>query len=92
MILPPPKERECDKQARPPNETGASGERAGFDKPTSAVSLIAELKQVNNSVPSAWARHGWWIVENYQRSGRLNDLEALSRHLTSIRTRLGSMP
>ena len=38
---------------RPPNETGASNERAGLDKRTDAVSLIAQLKQVNTSVPSA---------------------------------------
>jgi hypothetical protein len=76
----------------PPNDTRASDERAGFDKPTDAASLIAELKQVNNSVPSAWARHGWWMVENYQRFGRPGDLEALSRHLSGIRSRFGSMP
>jgi hypothetical protein len=74
---------------RPPDETGASDERAGFDKPTSAANLITELKQVNNSLPSAWARHGWWIVENYQRFRRPSDLEALSRHLCGIRARLG---
>jgi hypothetical protein len=78
--------------AAPPNETGASDEHACFDKPTSAADLIAELKHVNSSVPSAWARHGWWIVEKYQRFGRPGDLEALSRHLSGIRSRLGSMP
>ena len=76
---------------KPPNETGASDERAGFDKRNDAVSLIAQLKRVNTSVPSAWARHGWWIVENYQRSGRPNDLEALSRHLSGIRFRLSDL-
>ena len=73
--------------ARAPNKAGASDERAGFDKPISAANLIAELKQVNYSVPNTWARHGWWIVENYQRFGRPGDLEALSRHLSGIRSR-----
>ena len=77
---------------KPPNETGASDERAGFDKPTGAANLIAELKQVNNSVPSAWTSHGWWIVENYHRSSHPKDLETLSRHLCGIRARLGGMP
>jgi hypothetical protein len=76
---------------RLPNETGASDERAGFDNPTSAANLIAELKHVNNSVPRAWARHGWWIVENYQRFGHPSDLEALSRHLSGIRSRFSDL-
>ena len=78
---------------KPPKEEGGADDAARSDKPTSSVvNLIAELKQVNNSVPSAWARHGWWIVENYQRFGRPGDLEALSRHLSGIRSRFGSMP
>ena len=52
--------------------------------------LVAQLRAVNTAAPSAWTKHGWWILRHFLESGSERHVRALEQHLDGMRSRMAA--
>ena len=68
----------------PPNETGASDDRARLES-TNIATVIGQLREINNAALTVWTNEGWRLFAEYQNGGSLKHLSAFCRHVAGIR-------
>jgi hypothetical protein len=74
----------------PPNETGASDDRARLGS-TNIATVIGQLREINSAAPTVWVNEGWRLFAEYQDSGSLKHLSAFFRHVAGIRARMAGL-
>jgi hypothetical protein len=71
----------------PPNETGASDDRAHFESANIAT-VIGQLREIKSAAPTVWVNEGWRLFAEYQGNGSLKHLSAFCRHVAGMHRRM----
>jgi hypothetical protein len=74
----------------PPNETGATDDRARLGSANIAT-VIGQLREINSAALTVWANEGWRLLAEYQNSGSLKHVTAFCRHVAGIRDRMAGL-
>jgi hypothetical protein len=53
----------------PPKEKAESPARLSRSNDDEVARLVPQLRAANTAAPSAWTKHGWWILRNLLESG-----------------------
>jgi len=76
----------------PPNEPGATGDRARSERVLNAAKLIEAFREFKGIAPVPWIDEGWRLVNEFQRTKNIKHLQAFSRHVVAIKDRIQPGP